>query len=266
MLHAGPALSAILTAAKITVLSLRPPTLASILDPAIPSIRLLVLGGEASTANLIQRWHRPGLRIVNTYGPTEATVIATYADCTPDAPITIGRPAPNYRLYILDPHTLGRLPPGVPGERCMSGPGRSPGDRPRRDLTAEKFIPNPFCADPPFDRLYRTGDLAQWRGTGVSPVIDFLGRLDTQIKIRGFRVELSEIESALTSHPTILSAAVNYLEPTSQLVAYLILRDHSPLDIPALKSHLRLTLPPYMIPTLFETLTHLPPPHPPPAK
>ena len=258
MVHAGPALSRILTEQRITVLSCVP-TLLSILDAGIPTLRLLILGGEASTAHLIGRWSRPGLRIVNTYGPTEATVIATYGDCVAGAAVTIGRPVPNYRVYILDPETLGLLPPGTPGELCISGPGLSPGYLFRAELTGEKFRPNPFCAATPYDRLYRTGDLAQWTAEGE---IEFLGRLDSQVKIRGFRVELSEIESALMDQPGVLAAAVAVHQSAAgvqQLVAYVVARDGGAgVDVGGVKMQLRARLPQYMVPAIFEILERLP--------
>ena len=256
MVHAGPGLAELLTERKITVFS-TVPTLLALLGADLPSVRLLILGGETCPADLVQRWGTPGRRMVNTYGPTEATVIATYSDCVPGQALTIGRAVDNYKIYILAPEGVELVPPGVAGELCIAGPGLSPGYLGRPDLTREKFIPNPFRQDPPYERIYRTGDLAQWSPTGE---VIFCGRLDAQVKIRGFRVELTEIEAALRGFPGVRAAAVTTHELSAgvpHLVAYLV-TEAAELDLPALKTQLRQTLPGYMVPTRFEFLAALP--------
>jgi non-ribosomal peptide synthetase-like protein len=263
--RSGAALAGTLRDLGITVLSCVP-TLLALVHEDVPALRLLILGGEVCPPDLVKRWWREGSspgggggrRIVNTYGPTEATVIATCADCAPDRPVTIGRPLPNYHVHIVD-DSLHAVPPGVLGELCISGVGLAQGYLNRPDLTAEKFLPNPFSAQPPFDRLYRTGDLARVNPAGD---IEFLGRIDSQVKLRGFRIELAEIEAALReSSPHILNAAVTVheLEPgMHHLVGYVVLRDHAALDEPAVKAALRGRLPPYMVPAWIEPIDVLP--------
>jgi hypothetical protein len=153
MHHAGPELARMLTAAGVTVFSCVP-TLASMMDAQVPSLRLLIFGGEECPQDLVRRWARPGLRLVNTYGPTETTVIATWGECNPDQPVTLGQAAPGYTIHILD-DALQPLAPGVVGEINIGGVGLARGYVGRPDLTAERFLPNPFGQG----RLYRTGDL-----------------------------------------------------------------------------------------------------------
>ena len=182
----------------------------------------MILGGEVCPPDLVKRWWKPGRRVVNTYGPTEATVIATFAECHPGKPVTIGRPLPNYFACILD----GQLQPaaaGAAGELCLGGIGLARGYLGRPELTAEKFIDWTQDGEPP-RRLYRTGDLARWTSGGE---IEFLGRLDAQVKIRGYRVELSEIESVLLECPGVKAAAAALREDAPgapQLAGYLVPR------------------------------------------
>ena len=257
MVHAGAALSRMLTDAGVTVLSCVP-TLLSMMDEDVTSVRLLILGGEQCPPDLVKRWWRPGRRVVNTYGPTEATVIATYAECHPQKPVTIGRPLPNYFAEILDEH-LRPVAQGQAGELCLGGIGLARGYVGLQELTREKFIPNPLARNGESTaRLYRTGDLARFTPDGE---IEFLGRLDSQVKIRGFRVELSEIESVLLECPGVQATVVALREDSPgaiQLVAYLVPRDEVLPDEPAIRARLRARLPAYMMPSLFETIDELP--------
>jgi non-ribosomal peptide synthetase-like protein len=257
MVHAGAGLSRMLADAGVTVLSCVP-TLLSMMDEDVPSVRLLILGGEQCPPDLVKRWWRPGRRVVNTYGPTEATVIATWADCHPNKPVTIGRPLPNYFAAILDEQLLP-VAQGQSGELCLGGIGLARGYVGQPDLTREKFVENSAANNGHSpSRLYRTGDLARFSPGGE---IEFLGRLDSQVKIRGFRVELSEIESVLLECPGVQAAAVALREDTPgapQLVAYLIPRTDAPPDEPAIRTRLRARLPVYMMPALFETIQELP--------
>ena len=256
MVRAGPSLPAMLTAAGVTVLSCVP-TLLSMMEDDIPSVRLLILGGEVCPPDLVRRWHRPGRRLVNTYGPTEATVIATYGDCSPDRPVTIGRPAPNYRIFILGAD-MQPVAVGAVGELHIGGVSLARGYLGRPDLTAEKFVDDPFDPDALGGRLYKTGDLARFNVEGE---IEFVGRADGQVKIRGFRVELSEIESVLMQCPEVLSAAVTVRQEIAgiqQLVGYVVPRGGATIDDDRLRQWLSAGLPTYMVPALFETLTELP--------
>ena len=255
MVHAGPALSKMLADAGVTVLSCVP-TLLSMMPDNVPGMRLLIVGGEACPQDLVRRWVRPGRRMVNTYGPTEATVIATFGDLRGDAAVTIGQPVPNYRVYILD-ERMQPVPDGEAGELHIGGVGLARGYLGRPELTAEKFVPNPFLNDSA-ERLYKSGDLVRFTAAGE---IEFMGRIDTQVKLRGFRIELAEIESALMKCPGVQSAVVCVREDTSgiqQLAGYVVLRDGAHLDEAELKSRLRSLLPGYMIPATIDDLPALP--------
>ncbi|MGY0035258.1 amino acid adenylation domain-containing protein [Pedobacter sp. NJ-S-72] len=223
VMHSGADLSEFIDTHQLTVLS-TVPTMLSMMQVPLPSLRLLILGGENCPHELLLPWHHSGLRIVNTYGPTEATVIATYADFDPLHKITIGKPAVNYYTCIVDEQLLP-VPIGVPGELCIGGPGLAIGYLHQPDLTAEKFIQPAFPlpeGTPPC--LYRSGDLARFNGDGN---IEFLGRIDLQVKLRGYRIELSEIESQLLQIESIKNAVVTVKEDeqkVQRLVAYLILK------------------------------------------
>jgi amino acid adenylation domain-containing protein len=251
MIRSGAALSRMLADAGVTVLSCVP-TLLAMMDEDIPTVRLLILGGEACPPDLVKRWWRPGRRVFNTYGPTEATVIATYAECRPEEPVTIGQPVPNYLACILD-EQLRPVPAGTPGELCLGGIGLARGYLGRPELTREKFISLAT------QRFYRTGDLARWTSDGS--MLEFLGRIDSQVKIRGFRVELGEIESVLLQCPGVQAAAVALREDVPgvrQLVAYLVPQPAIPFDEKAVRARLHAHLPAYMVPALLETLPQLP--------
>ncbi|BAU28519.1 non-ribosomal peptide synthetase-like protein [Aneurinibacillus soli] len=257
MQQAGLDLPKLLTEAGVTVLSCVP-TLLSMWEEDIPTLRLLIVGGEECPPSLVQSWSIPGRRMMNTYGPTEATVIATYTECTPDQPITIGRPLPNYTVYILD-EEMNAVPTGKEGELCIGGVGLARGYVNREDLTQEKFIANPFVTSP-YDsqRLYRTGDLVRFNQGGK---IEFLGRIDSQVKIRGYRVELSEIETIIASVSGVRNAVVHVHEQTpglQVLVGYVVPEEGVTLDIAAIYHILRDRLPAYMVPTYIEVLAELP--------
>lgn len=228
------------------------PTLLSTIEGSLPHLRLLVLGGEACSLGLVNRWYRPGLKIFNTYGPTEATVIATYSQCQEGAPVTIGRPLPGYDILVLDAN-LQPVAQGVPGELCIGGIGLARGYVNRLDMTASKFVQNP---NNPSQRLYRTGDLAT---VTVHGDIQFLGRLDDQIKLRGFRIELNEIETVMMAYQAITQAVVSLQElecPT--LVAYLSVDKKNQFNVEQFKLFLQEKLPRFMIPTLFELVESFP--------
>ena len=258
MARAGPDLPKLLSRAGVTVLS-TVPTLVSMFTEDAPSVRLLIFGGEACPDATAHRWCRPGRRVVNTYGPTEATVTATYAECRPDGPVTIGRAMPGYRVYVLD-ESLQPVSPGTAGELCIGGPGLARGYVNRDDPTRERFVPNPIASerdDAP--RIYRTGDLVRLTESGD---LQFLGRADDQVKIRGYRVELSEIESQLLTAPGVRAAAVAVREVTpgiESLVAYVVLADpRTEPDWHEVERRLRSTLPPYMIPSHYEVISEIP--------
>ena len=241
--------------AGVTVLD-TVPTLLAMLTRDVPSVRMILLGGEALPAPLVTRWARPGRRLFNTYGPTEATVVATVAEMSPGEPVTIGQPIPNYTCYVADEH-LNLLPAGVQGELLIGGPGVAKGYLKRPELTADKFVKNPFARDGRDPILYRSGDAVSLDDDGN---IVFHGRIDDQVKIRGFRVELGEIEAKIAQLPGVGQAAVimRQDEGIDRLVAFLVLEPGAPLDRATIRADLREQLPPYMIPNHFEIVPELP--------
>jgi amino acid adenylation domain-containing protein len=214
-------------------------------------------GGEALPPQLADQLLDRADEVWNVYGPTEATVVSTVARIERGTAISIGTPLPNVTTYILDEH-LQSLPVGVQGEIYIGGESVGRGYLNRPELTAERFVPDPF--GPLSDaRLYRTGDLARRRADGS---IDYLGRIDQQVKLRGLRIELGEIENALREHPALVDAAVLMVpdqsgEPT--LVAYYVARDRDLGELSAsVRDHLANLMPRYMIPTHLVALDALP--------
>ena len=256
-IQAGSGVARFLTEAGVTVFS-TVPTLLSLIEDGLPTVRLLILGGEPCPQDLVTRWCRPGMRLFNTYGPTEATVIATYSVCDPSRPVSIGRAVPGYRIYLLDEH-LKPVPSGAPGEIHIGGPGLARGYLGKPKMTLEKFVANPFLSDgDPWPRLYKSGDLGRLNDSGE---IEFVGRIDSQIKLRGFRIELTEIEAVLLEAPEIRACAVTLREDTPglpRLVGYLVPRNGSRLDPKALRVSARKRLPAYMVPSHFEIVEEFP--------
>ncbi len=235
-----------------------------------PSLRLLIIGGERVLPERLSMWHRSvgeGVQLVNTYGPTEATIVATKCDLTSavlssqssqDAPI--GRAVRNAQTYILDTN-LQPVPVGVAGELLIGGAGLARGYLHHPELTAKNFIANPFSKDPDA-RLYKSGDLARFLPDGQ---IEFCGRVDHQVKIHGFRIELGDIESAILAHHWIQDVIVIAREDTpgdKRLVAYLVPTSEGTSKeatlIEEVRSFLRNKLPAYMVPSAFVTLVALP--------
>ncbi|HEX7312899.1 MAG TPA: amino acid adenylation domain-containing protein [Pyrinomonadaceae bacterium] len=220
----------------------------------------ILCGGEALPEQLRDELLRSGAEVWNMFGPTETTVWSTISRVRLDAPITIGRPIANTQVYVLDGH-LNLTPVGVAGELCIAGEGVARGYWKQPELTSRKFVENPFQ---PGTRLYRTGDLARWRDDGE---LEFLGRLDDQVKLRGFRIEVGEIESALVRHPSVSSCVVVLKDAgdLKQLVAYYT-RDASfagrepgaEQSAREFREFLRETLPEYMLPAVFVELGELP--------
>jgi acyl-coenzyme A synthetase/AMP-(fatty) acid ligase len=192
-----------------------------------PSVRTVNLAGEPVSPTLADAIHRLGVdRLYNLYGPSEDTTYSTFALLSGGEPVTIGRPIDGTRSFVLDA-ALEPVPVGIPGELCLGGTGLARGYLGRPELTAERFVPDPWSGRPG-ERLYRTGDLARWLPDGS---IDFLGRRDHQVKVRGFRVELGEVEAVLRRHPPVREAVV--VAQDQSLVAYLVPRaDRPPLGPP----------------------------------
>ncbi|MCP4656106.1 MAG: non-ribosomal peptide synthetase, partial [bacterium] len=202
----------------------------------------------------------PRVRLVNTYGPTEATIVATRWPLESDGDelgrVPIGRPVDGARAYVLDPR-LEPVPAGVPGELALGGDGVARGYLGRPALTAERFAPDPF--GPPGGRLYLTGDRVRWRH---DERLEFLGRLDQQVKIRGFRIEIGEIEAVVAEHPRVQTAAVVAGRPAggeaepAALTAYVVTREAE--AVADLRAWLVERLPEYMVPASFVVLDALP--------
>nr|AYM54552.1 protease do [Racemicystis crocea] len=252
----GAELARVLREQEISAALLVPSALSALPEESLPGLRSLIAGAEPCSAELVDRWSA-GRRFFNAYGPTEASVITTIAEChagTGRPPI--GRPIANARVHILDRH-LEPVPVGVAGELYIGGVGVARGYHRRAALTAERFVPDPFSTEPGA-RLYRTGDLVRWRADGN---IEFLGRVDHQIKLRGFRIELGEIESALVQHPAVRDAVVLAREDVPsdpRLVAYLVPREAPLPGVSELRSYLHRKLPEYMVPAAFIELSELP--------
>ncbi|WNG57420.1 amino acid adenylation domain-containing protein [Archangium gephyra] len=222
-------------------------------------LRQLLVGGDVLSAPHARRaLEQLRIPLTNGYGPTESTVFSTCLPLTlPEqvgASVSIGAPIANTQVYLLDA-SFQPVPPGVPGELFIGGEGLARGYTSRPDLTAERFVPNPFAS--PGERLYRTGDIARWRADGT---IDFLGRIDSQVKLRGFRIELPEVEAALLAHPEVREAVAVVREDApgdKHLVAY-VTSDSQQLDISALRSFLKQRLPDFMLPSALVVLEALP--------
>ncbi len=234
------------------------PSLLGVLNPdEVPGIQTLLLGAERLTQPVAQAWAQ-NRTLVNTYGPTEATVMVTTGTVSPDVAVAppIGAPVANARLYVLDAR-LNPVPVGVAGEVFIAGPQVARGYRAQPVLTAERFLPDPFTADG--TRMYRSGDRARWLADGT---LDFIGRADDQVKVRGFRIEPGEIEAVLAAHPQVRTAVVTAFGDTEdrKLVAYLVPEDTAQ-GIPAvsdLRDHVQRSLPAFMVPAAFIELATLP--------
>jgi amino acid adenylation domain-containing protein len=230
------------------------------------SLRLVIIGGELALPERVRMWQKrmgDHPQLVNTYGPTEATVVATMYKLPGSASaeldgreVPIGRAIHNVQTYVLD-QCLQPVPIGVPGELHIGGAGLARGYFNRPELTEEKFIPSPF-SDEPGTRLYKTGDLACYQSDGN---IKFLGRLDNQVKIRGFRIELGEIEAALAQHPVVRETVVLAQQDApsdKRLIAYVVTYEGQEPTVSELRRFLKEKLPEYMVPSTFVMLETLP--------
>ncbi|HEX2188928.1 MAG TPA: amino acid adenylation domain-containing protein, partial [Longimicrobiaceae bacterium] len=252
----GDGLVGLLRHERITHLKITPSALAVTPPAALPELEAVMVGGETCSAELVASWG-PGRRFFNGYGATEHSVRCTAMLCTDGTqPPPVGRPIANARLYVLDPH-FEPAPVGVPGEVFMAGLPVTRGYLGRPGLTAERFLPDPF-RDEPGARMYRSGDRGRWRADGT---LEFVGRTDFQVKVRGFRIEPGEIEAALLEHPALVDAVVVAREGGAgerRLVGYVVPEAAAEVTAAALRAHLKERLPEYMVPSAVVVLERLP--------
>ncbi|MFH8793724.1 non-ribosomal peptide synthase/polyketide synthase [Streptomyces sp. NPDC017941] len=254
----GAELAEVLRAGRVTHTLLPPAALATLPSDTpgtLPDLKTLTVGADACGAELVARW-APHHRLVNSYGPTEATVVATWSDPLEpdDAAPPIGRRLPHTGTYVLDAQ-LRPVPDGVPGELWLSGPSLARGYLDRPGLTASRFTADPF--GPPGTRMYRTGDLVRRDAHGE---LHYLGRTDHQVKLRGFRIELGEVESAVARHPQVSAAAARVVEHEGhhRLVAYAVPEGADVPDSAELRAFLARTLPEHLVPSVVMPLARLP--------
>ena len=231
------------------------PTVLSTMDRTLPRIHTLNLGGEACPPELVERWGSHGRRILNTYGPTECTASCTWAELHPGEPVTIGKPLPTYGATLRD-DDFNIVADGETGELCITGVGVAVGYVGRPDLTAQKFV-----LDEQGRRTYKTGDLGRWDSNGN---IVYLGRKDAEVKVRGHRVDLGEIEGVLLENDEVSTAVLNKVDTEGtggELVAYLLTAkgvEGGRKLAERLHDHARKRLPPYMVPDYIEFVTDIP--------
>ncbi|QRO00996.1 amino acid adenylation domain-containing protein [Archangium violaceum] len=255
------ALPSLPAASEVTLINTVPSAVTELVrQGALPaSVRTVNLAGEPLPASLVQSLYGLGTvqSVYNLYGPTEDTTYSTWALAPREssAPPPIGRPLPGTQAYVLDAR-LRPVPQGIPGELYLGGKGLARGYLGRPDLSAERFVPNPFSSTPGA-RMYRTGDRVRWRADGQ---LEYLERIDFQVKVRGFRIELGEVEQALLQHPAVREAVALARDggpDGKQLVAY-VTGPADQLGASALRSFLRERLPDYMVPSAFVVLEALP--------
>ena len=247
----GSALINTIARHAVTVITLPPSVLALLQPEDVPTLRTVAAAGEACSLEIVKRWAH-GRRFLNAYGPTEATVCATMAHLPADTKrVSLGRPIANTKIYLLDAH-LQQVPVGIAGEIHIAGVGLARGYLNRPDLTAERFVANPFEGSD--SRMYKTGDLARYLPDGT---LEYLGRLDHQVKIRGFRIELGEVEAVITGCAGVREALViarGTAGNAPSLLSYAIAHDASATTTNDIRTHAQGKLPEFMIPSAIMLL------------
>ncbi|WP_407690800.1 amino acid adenylation domain-containing protein [Saccharothrix syringae] len=239
----GEQLAEVINEFGVTHALIPPVAMATVPDVALPTFHTLVVGGDACTPDLVEKW-APGRRMINAYGPTESTVVTSWSGpLVPGGTPPIGRPIPGTEVRVLDDD----LNPADEGELYVTGVGLARGYLGRPGLTAQRFVADPFGA--PGARMYRTGDVVRRDARGE---LEFVGRADHQVKIRGFRVEPGEVEALLRGHPAVEQVVVVARDEPKRLVAYVV------GDTAGLREHVAATLPDYMVPSAFVALEALP--------
>jgi len=252
IMRSGDRFASKLNELNITFLSCAP-TLLSMVKEDIPGLKILIFGGEVCSKDIAARWCKPGRMVYNTYGPTEGAVIATYSILKPYGEVTIGRPLEGYDVLLVN-EQLELVANGEEGEILIGGESVARGYLNREELTAKKFIATAKFKGTE-ERYYRTGDLAKYSPEGE---IIFLGRADAQVKVRGFRVELAEIEGLLMKCEGVQAAAVALDSKTQQLAAYVVLQQGQEINRDGIAKLLRQTLPYYMVPSTLDIIDSLP--------
>ncbi|NEW29648.1 non-ribosomal peptide synthetase [Nocardia cyriacigeorgica] len=259
--YGGSPLAELIEAEQVSHLVITPSALATVDADAVSSVRMLAVAGEAVGAELVERWcSGPHRRMLNLYGPAEFTIWATASrPLLPNSPVTIGAPIRGAAVLVLDDH-LRPVPVGVAGELYLTGPALARGYHNRPGLTAARFVADPFGA--PGTRLYRSGDLARWVRTNTGTVeLEYLGRTDFQIKVRGQRVELGEIDAVLGRAEGVdFAVTLGVPGPTGStaLAAYLVRAPGAEIDLTAVQTFAADILPSYMVPAAFVVLEEIP--------
>lgn len=253
IMRSGDRFSSILQSLNISFLSCAP-TLLSMVKDDIPSLRILIFGGEACPMDIANRWCNPQRVVYNTYGPTEATVVATYKVLKPCEEVTIGKALDGYEVLLVDDELNPVSAPDIEGEILIGGDSIARGYLNRDDLTARKFITTARYSGA-MKRYYRTGDIAKYDSGGE---LLFVGRADAQVKVRGFRVELAEIEGLLMQDEAVQAAAVTLDSNTLQLAAFVVLRQGMTINRALIAKQFRQVLPYYMIPSTLDVIDALP--------
>ncbi len=245
-----------LTSQKVTYFS-TVPTFLSMIKEDLPTVKILVVSGEACPQELVDKWATGNRRMLNVYGPTECTVNTTAAECRSGKKVTIGKPLKGYDTFILD-DKFQPVKRGEQGELYIGGPGLARGYMNLKEMTEKTFLPRPDHIQTSSSRIYKTGDLVSLNEDGE---LDFYGRIDSQVKIRGYRIELSEIEAVLREHPLIFSAAVKPFQNNSntELAAFVVLKHkNAEINRDEIIDILRKKLPVYMVPTYLDIIDDLP--------